>query len=314
MDTKDSELSSRMGLEIGINYTLEENFKQLSYKTINIETNNESFQSGLAAILEHKYSNNKMNKVIDIVSNPMYNNISEISLNGIIKETILNDRYYLHTAPKDSNNTVDMILFYHGSRDIAWAQILEYTNLLSIGEKYVVAFGQCSGVIQKPEIHPHYGYASFGEIFWEIRHAHSQLEEDLLYTRAIVGDMRDQYKIRNVYFIGHSNGGVFGLLLALYTPNIFTAIVSHMGGIGYDPGLHLNFKLLNVDDKRTPILLYTGEMDLHKEACESAKRIFLNEGFPVVDMFVENEIGHEYLPTCEPYILNWLESLENNKV
>jgi predicted esterase len=246
-----------------------------------------------------------------IVSNPIYSDISKISVNGIIKETILNDRYYLHTAPKNPTDVVDMILFYHGSRDIAWSQILEYTNLQSMEGKYVIAYGQCSGTIQKPVIHPHYGYASFGEIFWEIRHAHPQLQEDIFYTRAIVGDMKEQYNIRNVYFIGHSNGGVFGLLLALYTPNLFTAIVSHMGGIGYDPGLYLNFKLLNIDDKRTPILLYTGEADLHKEACQSARKIFLNEKFPIVDIFIEEQIGHEYLPSCESYILGWLESLEN---
>lgn len=250
-----------------------------------------------------------MNKAVSIVSNSIYSDISKISVNGITKETILNDRYYLHTAPKNSNDEVDMILFYHGSRDIAWSQILEYTNLQSMEGGYVIAYCQCSGTIQKPIIHPDYGYASFGEIFWEIRHAHPQLDEDLFYTRAVVGDMKEQYNIRNVYFIGHSNGGVFGLLLALYTPNMFTAIVSHMGGIGYDPGLYLNFKLLGVNDRKTPLLFYTGENDLHRVACESARKIFLSEGFPIVDMFVEDEIGHEYLSTCESYILDWFESL-----
>jgi predicted esterase len=273
------------------------------------DKNNDTIQSHILESLKHKWSKDKTNKVINIISNPIYNNISDISLDGIIKEIILNDRYYLHTVPKVLNSEIDMILFYHGSRDIAWTQILEYTNLLSISNNYVVAFGQCSGTIQKPEIHPHYGYASFGEIFWEIRHAHSQLEEDLLYTRAIIADMKDQYKIRNLYFIGHSNGGVFGLLLALYIPNMFTGIVSHMGGIGYDPDLYLNFELLGTNDKKTPLLFYTGEKDLHREACEAAKRIFLSKGFSVVDMFIENEIGHEYLSTCEPYILNWFESL-----
>lgn len=252
----------------------------------------------------------KMDKALSIVSNPIYNDVSNISMDGIIKETILNDRYYLHTAPKDPNDVVDLIVFYHGSRDTAWCQILEYTNLHSIEGKFVIAYGQCSGTIQKPVIHPHYGSASFGEIYWEIRHAHPQLTEDILYTRAVVADMKEQYNIRNVYFCGHSNGGVFGLLLALYTPNMFTSIVSHMGGIGYDPGLYLNFKLLNTVDKKTPLLFYTSENDLHKEACEAATKIFLSEKFPIVDIFIENEVGHEYLPTCEPFILNWFKSLE----
>ena len=249
-----------------------------------------------------------MNNAARIISNPIYTDTSSISLHGITKETILNDRYYLHTSPKNPNDVVDMILFYHGSRDIAWTQILEYTNLSN--GKYVVAYGQCSGKIQTPVIDPHYGYASFGEIFWEIRHAHLQLDEDLFYTRAVVGDMKEQYNIRNVYFIGHSNGGVFGLLLALYTPNMFAAIVSHMGGLGYDFDLYLDFGLLEADDRRTPLLFYSGENDLHRAACESARKIFLSEGYPIVDMFVEDGVGHEYLSTCEAYILNWFESLE----
>jgi predicted esterase len=272
--------------------------------------NNTSSHSNLLIALEKMNSNEENIKAVNIVSNPIYNNVSQISVNGIIKETVLDDRYYLHTVPKDTNDVVDMILFYHGSRDIAWTQIIEYTNLLSIGEKYVVAFGQSSGAIQKPQIDPYYGYASFGEIFWEIRHGYSQLDQDIFYTRAIIGDMKEQYKIRNIYFIGHSNGGIFGLLLALYTPNMFTAIVSHMGGIGFDPELYLNFKLLGVDDKKTPLLFYTGEADLHKDTCESARKIFISEGFPIVDIYVEYGIGHKYLSTCEPYILNWLESFE----
>lgn len=248
-------------------------------------------------------------KTMNIVSDSIYNDPSNISIDGIVKEILFDDRYYLHTIPKNVEDIHDLIVFYHGSRDIAWMQILEYTNLCSIDQKYLIAFGQASGIISKPEIHPDYGYASFGEIFWEIRHDHQQLTEDILYTRALIGDMKDQYSINNVYFIGHSNGGVFALLLALYTPNMFKGIVSHMGGIGYDPGLYLNFNLMQNNDARTPILFYTGENDLHKIPCESAYSIFLNEDFPVKIM-IEKDIGHEYLLNCEEHILNWFESID----
>lgn len=96
-------------------------------------------------------------KAAKIVSNPIYNDVSKISIDTIVKEFILNDRYYLHTIPKNTcTTTYDLILFYHGSRDTAWTQILEYTNLFSINEKYIVAFGQALGTINKPEIHPHH--------------------------------------------------------------------------------------------------------------------------------------------------------------
>ena len=110
---------------------------------------------------------------------------------------------------------------------------------------------------------------------------------------------------------------------------MFTGIVSHMGGIGYDPGLYLNFRLLQITpsgakaltpvgkpefgltDNKTPLLFYTGEYDLHRKACESARKIFLSKEFPIVDIFIEKGIGHEYLPNCESYILNWFESLDH---
>lgn len=86
-------------------------------------------------------------KAQNIVNNEIYNNVSNITLDGIMKETILNDRYYLHTIPEDkvTKYEYDLILFYHGSRDIAWAQVLEHTDLLKTKNKYIIAFGQASG-------------------------------------------------------------------------------------------------------------------------------------------------------------------------
>lgn len=248
-------------------------------------------------------------KAKKIVSNSIYDDESKINVDNIVKEIILNDRYYLYSPPKNKEISHDLILFYHGSRDIAWTQILEYTNLVENNEKFIIAFGQASGTINKPEIHPEHGYASFGEIFWSIDDLQEQFTEDLLYTKAIIGDIKEKHLISDVYFIGHSNGGVFALLLALYTPNLFKGIASHMGGIGYDSTLNLNFKLLSIADSKTPMLFYTGEYDLHKKACETAVKIFLSEGFPRVDIFVERKLYHEYKSNCETFILNWLMSI-----
>ena len=253
-------------------------------------------------------------RVIKIVDDPLYNDVSKISKNNIIKENIFENRYYLHTSPiPNHTNKNDLILFYHGSRDIAWTQVLEYTNFVDIAKSnnYIVAFGQSSGIINKPEIHPYYGDASFGELYWEIRDTYPQFDEDLAYTENIISNIKSKYEINNIYFIGHSNGGVFALLLALYMPNTFTKIVSHMGGIGYDPAFYLDFSLLKNTDNKTPILFYTGENDIHQKPCEFAREIFLGENFPIVDIYIEKNIGHEYLSTCEPYILDWLMDLED---
>lgn len=80
-----------------------------------------------------------------------------------------------------------------------------------------------------------------------------------------------------------------------------------MGGIGFDPHFYLDFSRLK--GNRTPILFYTGEHDLHKRPCEAAQSIFLTEEFPRVDIDIEPNIDHEYIHTCEPYILQWIHSL-----
>jgi hypothetical protein len=90
-------------------------------------------------------------------------------------------------------------------------------------------------------------------------------------------------------------------------PNTFTKIVSHMGGIGYDPYFYLNFNILKDTDRKTPILFYTGENDIHRKPCEAAYEIFTGENF-AADIYIEPNISHLYLNTCEAYILDWLKS------
>jgi predicted esterase len=249
-----------------------------------------------------------LERTLKIVADPIYNDVNLIHNQNIMRVNILKNRYYLHTIPNYTNKN-DLILFYHGSRDIAWTQALEYTNLVNKAKEnnYIVVYGQSSGIINKPIIHKYYGYASFGELYWEIRDNNEQFEEDLLYTELIIDMMKRKCDINNIYFIGHSNGGVFALLLALYMPNTFTKIVSHMGGIGYDPYFYLNFNILKDTDRKTPILFYTGENDIHRKPCEAAYEIFTGENF-AADIYIEPNISHLYLNTCEAYILDWLKS------
>lgn len=51
-------------------------------------------------------------KVIKIISNSIYNDVNQINTNNIIKETILNERYYLHTFPKDISKKINLILWF----------------------------------------------------------------------------------------------------------------------------------------------------------------------------------------------------------
>ena len=211
------------------------------------------------------------------------------------------DRFFIIGFPINCKPT-NVILFFHGSRDLAWNLALSQSNL---NKDNIVIFCQaCTENIVEPHIHPDYGYISFGEIFWEIIYDTSIFKNDLDYVKYII-DYLYEMDINNIYAIGHSNGGVFVCLLAVYFPNVFVKLVSHQGGIGYDIRFKIPFELLDQTLKLTPILFYTGSLDIHKIVCEQAHMIFTNEGFKS-ELYIEPDLSHEYKSSCETYIINWL--------
>ena len=213
------------------------------------------------------------------------------------------DRYYLILEPELVDENTGLLIYYHGSRDDAWMNALYTTRYIeyAIKANLIIVFGQAKGERELPHIDKYYGSVSHGNLYWEIRDNAPQFTNDLHYTEKILLDV--SHNNNRVYFIGHSNGGVFACLVAIYLSEIFTAIVSHMGGIGYDPHFYLDFK----DTKtKVPLLFYTGEHDIHKFPCQAARDIFITEDYPVVDILIERNIGHQYKYTCESFIMEWL--------
>lgn len=74
--------------------------------------------------------------------------------------------------------------------------------------------------------------------------------DDIEYTNNII----DYFKAQNIYYIGHSNGGIFSSLLSVYLPNTFKAMVNHKGGLCYDTEMYIDFDKLQDSDRRIPIL------------------------------------------------------------
>lgn len=175
----------------------------------------------------------------------------------------------------------------------------------------MIAFGQARGKQIHPYKHEVYNNISHGELYFEIRDNTSGFHEDIKYTNDVIEDLKLNYDIDNkkIYFVGHSNGGVFGCLLSIYLPNTFKGIISHMGGIGYDPHFYLDFSKLNDTDNKTPILFYTGDQDIHNYPCKAAYNIFKSEDFPIVDIKVISNLDHTYCYNCEIYMLNWFKNL-----
>jgi hypothetical protein len=169
---------------------------------------------------------------------------------GIIKKIFLGERYFYCYINNNIDYTkeINLFLFCHGSRDIAMNCIMSSTSLISTfgsDKNYIVVFGQCDGVIQEPYIHKFFGKIAFGEIYWKITGVQNK-EIDIEYINQIVKYIDNNYKINKKIIMGHSNGGVFCLLMAIYLPNTFDAIISHQGGIGFDPLFCLDFDLIEI--------------------------------------------------------------------
>ena len=230
-------------------------------------------------------------------------------------------KFVLHT-PLDYQHQTDqkvkLILFFHGSRESAWNAALRDTRLIELSntlyheknEVLLIAFGQARGKATKNfvKMHSFYDYQiTFGEFYWEIRDYNPEFQTDLLYTTHIIDQLCTEFNVDKefVYYIGHSNGGVFGCLLSVYLPNHFRAICSHMGGIGWDPSFYLDFEKLKEGDKKTPMFLVTSEFDVHLHPTKAAFNLYKGEEFPNIQMVVKPNTDHTYLPDIEPSIWNF---------
>ena len=232
--------------------------------------------------------------------------------------------FYIHEPLNfDRSKNVPLLVVFHGSRGNALYMALEITRWIERTAEFgdfVVAFGQAE-ISPNHEVdplvaaadpgnefawlHPYYGF-TFGEKYWEIRDNDPKFKQDLAYTREIVETIEKDYKIdpnRKLY-LGHSNGGVFCLQLMVHEPRLFSAYCSHMGGIGYDPNFVIDFDVVKQEDKK-PLLLVTGDKDVHLEPCRQAQEIFENEDFPAVDIIVQDDQEHFYCPAVEPAIWEW---------
>lgn len=210
------------------------------------------------------------------------------------------------------NPNTSALVFYHGSRGLAWVSLLFKTNFLESFDGTII-FGQAWGDVLYPLIHPTFGGISYGELYFEIRDIIPQFQIDLEYTKYLVNILKSFST--NIYFVGHSNGGVFGLLLALY-PGLFTGIISHMGGIGWDPHFYLDFSLLDAFPVSTwPLLfIYTSEYDEHRIPCEQARNIFIGHDFPTVDWHLQSKTGHKYIASeAEPVFLTWFDKISRRQ-
>jgi predicted esterase len=237
--------------------------------------------------------------------------------NGIVKKIFIKDRYFYiyHNNNINYYKELNLFLFCHGSRDIAMNCILNSTSLISTfgsDSNYIVVFGQCDGCIQEPYIHKLFKKIAFGEIYWGITGVQNK-ETDIDYIKKIINYVENCYKINKKIIMGHSNGGVFCLLMAIYLPNVFDIIVSHQGGMGFDPLFGLDFHLIEEKEekynniKKPKLLFYTGSLDGHKEVCQLANDIFLAEKYDSEIIIIEN-LDHNYKKECEPIIKKWIEN------
>ena len=177
-------------------------------------------------------------------------------------------------------------------------------------------------------------HLSFGEHYFEVLDSRPKFHTDLQYVKEVVDVVTSSYKIdpHRKFLVGHSNGGVFALQVLLHLPRLFTAVCSHQGGIGMEPSFCLDFdgfceRVKRVEKEKEeiegeeegekeeedyvpdPLLLFTGEKDIHLENCRQAKVIFegaFDDYHP--KLVVIPGAPHSFDYRREEMILDWLFS------
>lgn len=210
-------------------------------------------------------------------------------------------RYYYVVYPEVVDENTQTIIFYHGSRGDAFFSLVEKSRLIQFVDtlNFILIFGQSLGLRKEPHIDEIYGGTSFGDCYWEIRDLKEGFFNDLEYTERIISNESS----KKVNFIGHSNGGVFACLLAIYCDNKFSNIISHMGGIGWDDNFTLDFK--NRKGGSPNLLFYTGTEDVHLKPCVWANDIFQTEGYNS-QIYIEEGRKHSYHYSSEKIILDFI--------
>jgi predicted esterase len=223
---------------------------------------------------------------------------------GKLKHVKLATReFYVHIPLKTVPSKI--LIFLHGSRGNALIHAMYRTSLIRFTD-YIVIFAQAKGNQKPPHLHKYYNQISFGKLYFEIRDTVPGFKDDLQFMNDILNYGNTEFNIDNYYLMGHSNGGVFACLMAIYLGDRFKGIISHKGGIGFDPNFYLDFtKCYNVK----PLLIFvTAKDDIHYKPTINAKDIFDTEGFETV-LIVFDDGGHNYCTDQEETILKLLKSL-----
>ena len=266
-----------------------------------------------------KYRSNSLLNICKMIYELEKNEINEFECDEFIiykyyvkLQNNKNRSYLIKISKKHNISTIKKcIMFFHGSRDLHWDVALISTNMLSDSFITVYLQGNNQGIYEpeEPHIHKEYNYISYGENFFEIRDFAFNFNEDIEYVKLVKNDVISKYSFTDFYAVGHSNGGVFVCLFAIYLNGEFKALVSHQGGIGWDEYFNIPFEKMNETSQKTPIYFYTGTKDIHKIPCEQAYQIFTNEGFNS-KIFIEEGLEHTWEKYHEENIYNYLLNIE----
>lgn len=144
---------------------------------------------------------------------------------------------------------------------------------------------------------PRYG---FGEYYWGIREP--EFTEDATYVHRVIDSVASCVALdrTRVYFLGHSNGGIFACSAAVKLGNTFAAVGISMGGWrGHmDPTLGGYVEICEQTRSSLPIVIVTGDGDSYFGPCERARDIFSSTGHPVEFHTLINT-PHKFQPRSE---------------
>ena len=193
------------------------------------------------------------------------------------------DRTYLKYIPKDINhrNQVDLFIGLHGYKGTAsgfekqttggfndaadkykfiaiYPQGIYFNSIKNNPSSFVSSWNDLAGSKTKTpngeicsleaDIYPKYPNCSKGG-----RCSWTSCNDDLGFIKKIIDQVKEDHKIRDIYLLGMSNGGMMAQALACKYPNIFKGVVNIVGM------QHKNLSC--IPDKPVNFIIYGGMKD-----------------------------------------------------
>lgn len=249
---------------------------------------------------------------VSVPATPVPNTIVDgVARNGVT--------YHLH-VPENyaADDRLPAILILHGSN----MNSRDYVNTIKtawpdLANRYVLI--GINGERRNPNSKPdrpayNYSYVNFMGKSTYKGYPGTDRESPALVAE-VMSDLQQEFKFTKVFVGGHSQGGYLTYMLTMHFPELFSGAFPVAGGmvIQADPTAFDKPQLRQLQ-RQIPIAIVHAPNDstVKYSMSTSAFRSFVDDGFPMMQLFDDTKAGHMFANLPIPDAIEWLETMTSD--